>query len=99
MDVDFADDALTLIETDRAGETRLSVATIGSARRKLTLLRAATDDRSLKNWKSLRYEECSGDRGGYRSIRLNDEYRLVFSLDKSTTPETVTILGIESDKP
>jgi len=96
MRVVYADDDLALIETDRAGATRLPVAVIKSARRKLTVLKAATDDRSLRNWKSLHYEKLRGDREGQRSIRLNDQYRMVFELDEETTPEpTVTILAIE----
>ncbi|UFZ02143.1 type II toxin-antitoxin system RelE/ParE family toxin [Bradyrhizobium ontarionense] len=91
----FADDELALIETDQAGTTRLEVAVIKSARRKFTVLRAAIDDRSLRNWKSLHYQELGGDRGGQRSIRLNDQYRLVFQLDEKTEPQTVTILEIE----
>ena len=95
MEVEFADEALALIETDRAGETRLSVAIIKSARRKLTILRAAPDDRTLRNWKSLHYEKLRGKRHGQRSIRLNDQYRLVFTLDNETTPPTVTVMSIE----
>ncbi len=48
MDVLFADECLALIETDDAGKTRLPVPVIKSARRKLTVLRAAPDDRSLR---------------------------------------------------
>jgi len=95
MEIVFADETLALIETDEAGATRLPVAVIKSARRKITVLRAATDDRSLRNWKSLHYEKLRGDREGQRSIRLNDQYRLVFKLDEETDPQTVTILSIE----
>lgn len=95
MRIVFADEELALIETDRAGETRLGVAIIKSARRKLTVLRAAVDDRSLRNWKSLHYKKLEGDREGQRSIRLNDQYRMVFELDEETEPQTVTILQIE----
>jgi toxin HigB-1 len=95
MKIVFADDELALIETDQAGVTRLSVAVIKSARRKLTVLRAAVDDRSLRNWKSLHYEKLRGDREGQRSIRLNDQFRMTFELDEETDPQTVTILSIE----
>lgn len=91
----FADEKLALIETDQAGSTMLSVAVIKSARRKLTVLRAAIDDRSLRNWKSLHYEKLKGERAGERSIRLNDQFRMVFELDEQTEPQTVTILAIE----
>ena len=95
MKIVFADKSLGLIETEAAGATRLPVAVIKSARRKLTVLRAATDDRSLRNWKSLHYEKLRGNRDGQRSIRLNDKYRMVFELDQTTSPQTATIISIE----
>jgi toxin HigB-1 len=95
MRIVFAADELALIETDEAGATRLPVAVIRSARRKLTLLRAAIDDRSLRNWKSLRYGKLKGNREAQRSIRINDQYRMVFRLDDEADPPTITILSIE----
>ena len=95
MRIVFARDLLALIETDEAGATKLPVAVIKSARRKLTVLRAAIDDRSLRNWKSLRYEKLKGNREGQRSIRINDQYRMVFDLDEKADPPTITILSIE----
>lgn len=95
MEIVFADEGLALIETDQAGATRLPVPVIKSARRKLTILRAAVDDRSLRNWKSLHYEKLGGDREGQRSIRLNDQFRMIFELDEQADPQVITILAIE----
>ncbi len=95
MDIVFADPILALIETEAAGQTKLPVPVIKSVRRKLTVIRAAPDDRALRNWKSLHYEKLKGDRDGYRSIRVNEKYRIVFSLDEDTKPPTVTIIAIE----
>ena len=95
MEIEYADATLALIETDNAGGTRLPVAVIRSARRKLTVLRAATDDRTLRNWKSLHYEKLKGDREGQRSIRVNDKYRIIFELDSEAEPQKATILAIE----
>jgi proteic killer suppression protein len=94
MEIVFADPKLALIEGDEAGQTKLPVAVIKSARRKLMVLRAAVDDRSLRNWKSLHYEKLKGDQDGRRSIRLNDQFRMVFTLSQSE-PVTATILAIE----
>ena len=94
MEIVFADSTLALIESGEAGKTGLSVAVIKAARRKLTLLRAAIDDRSLRNWKSLHYEKLKGSLEGKRSIRVNDQYRLVFELS-DTEPKTITICAIE----
>jgi proteic killer suppression protein len=95
MDVEFADKRLAAIETDEAAKTGLPVPVIRSARRKLTVLRAATDDRTLRNWKSLHYEKLKGDREGQRSIRVNDKYRIVFTIDNEAEPKKATILSIE----
>jgi len=95
MRIVFAAAELALIETDEAGATGLPVAVIKSARRKLTVLRAAVDDRSLRNWKSLRYEKLKGNREGQRSIRINDQYRMILRLDEETDPPTITVLSIE----
>lgn len=95
MDVVFEDHRLALIETDQAAQTKLPVAVIQSARRKLNAIRAATDERTLRNWKSLHYEKLKGDRSDQRSIRLNDQWRLVFKLDDSQTPHKITVLAIE----
>ena len=95
MLVVFADSGLARVETDEAAHTRLPVAIIMSARRKLTLLRAAPDERSLRNWKSLHYEKLKGDKAGLRSIRLNDQFRMVFALNLQAEPPTVTIMAIE----
>ena len=95
MEIEFADSTLELIETDQAGRTGLPVPVIKSARRKLIVLRAAPDERALRNWKSLHYEKLKGDREGQRSVRLNDKYRMVLVLDNDAEPQKATILSVE----
>lgn len=95
MNVEFADKSLAQIETENAAQTGLPIAVIRSARKKIVILRAATDDRTLRNWKSLHYEKLKGDREGQRSIRVNDKYRIVFTLDDDASPQKATILAIE----
>jgi proteic killer suppression protein len=95
MKIEFRDRRLGLIRTDRAGETKLPFPVIKSCREKLIVLEAAPDERTLRNWRSLRYEKLKGDRAGQRSIRINDQWRLVFTLDESTRPPTITVLAVE----
>ena len=94
MDVDFEDDDLALIETDEAVKLKFPIAVINSVRRKLTVIRAAPDERTLRNWRSLHYEKLSGDRVGQRSIRINKQWRLVFRIDTKCKPSKVTIIEI-----
>src|ERR1700752_2609977 len=95
MDVEFRDKPLALIETDRAAETRLPIAVLNSLRQKLVVIRAAPDERTLRNWKSLHYEKLQGDRDGQRSIRIKKQWRLVFMLDTECKPNKMTILSVE----
>jgi len=94
MKIEFEDSQLALIRTDRAFETKLPFGVIKSCRDKLVVLEAAPDERTLRNWKSLRYEKLRGDRGGQRSIRINDQYRLIFTLDGSQSPPIINILEV-----
>jgi proteic killer suppression protein len=95
MKIEFRDRRLGLIRTDRAAETKLPFPVIKSCREKLIVLEAAPDERTLRNWKSLRYEKLKGDRAGQRSIRINDQWRLVFTLDESSQPPTINVLAVE----
>jgi proteic killer suppression protein len=95
MDVEFKDPKLALIETNRAAETKLPVSVINACRHKLVVIRAAPDERTLRNWKSLHFEKLEGKRAGQRSIRLNKQWRLVFTLDNECSPPKLTVLDIE----
>ena len=95
IEIEFRDKTLALIETERAAETRLPISVINSLRDKLVVIRAAPDERTLRNWKSLHYEKLSGDRSGQRSIRINKQWRLVFTLDTECAPNKMTILAVE----
>lgn len=95
MEITYRDRSLALIETDRAAETKLPIAVINSLRHKLHILKQAPDERTLRNWKSLHYEKLQGNRKSERSVRINKQWRLVFTLDTGTKPHRITILGVE----
>lgn len=95
MDIEFADGTLALIETDHAAKTGLPVSVINSFRDKLVVIRAAPDERVLRNWKSLHYEKLEGYQDGRRSIRLNKKWRIVFTIDTECKPNKITVLAVE----
>ena len=96
MKIEFRDKRLALIQTDRAAETRLPITVIKSCREKLTVLAAAPDERTLWNWRSLRYEKLKGERENERSIRLNNQWRLVFELVQQVPgSQTIIIISVE----
>ena|SRR3989344_7383768 len=92
MEVNYKDKKLALLETDQAHETKLPVAVIKSYRRKVIQLKAAPDERTLRNLKSLHYEKLRSREG--HSIRLNDAWRAIFTIDESITPPNITMLEI-----
>lgn len=94
MEIEFRDKGLALVETERAAESRLPIAVINSLRQKLVVIRAAPDERTLRNWKSLHYEKLEGG-AGCRSIRLNNQWRLVFLIETECRPNKITILSVE----
>ena len=95
MKIVFPDDRLALVRTDQAAKTKLPFSVIKSVREKLIVIEAAPDERVLRNWKSLRYEKLEGDRQDQKSIRINNQWRMVFELDNDTKPPTITVLAIE----
>lgn len=95
MEIEFRNKTLELVETDRAAETKLPIAVINSLRDKLVILRAAPDERTLRNWQSLHYEKLKGDKDGQRSIRINKQWRLVFVIDTERKPNKMTVLAVE----
>lgn len=45
--------------------------------------------------KSLDFEKLRGDRKHQYSMRLNDQFRLIFEIDKGDQGNTIAVLGIE----
>lgn len=60
---------------------RISQRVWNAAQRKLTALHAATKTLDL-NLPGMRFESLKYDRPGFDSIRVNDQYRIVFRFDK-----------------
>lgn len=95
MKVEFADQKLALIETDDAAKTGLPIAAINSFRDKFVVIRAAPDERTLRNWKSLHYEKLEGFKDGRRSIRLNKQWRVIFTINTECSPNQITVLSVD----
>ena len=95
MDIIFEDDDLDRLEWDAKFTAKLSPALVKAYRKKIQALRAAHDERDLYSQRSNNYEEIQSRKGHY-SIRLNDQYRLVFRYQRESRKlKTVVIEGIE----
>lgn len=63
----------------------------------MQIIDAAPDERELYAQKGLRFEKLSGTRGkqGERSLRLNDQWRLIVILQKDDEGKSLLIIDIE----
>ncbi|MGQ0485563.1 MAG: hypothetical protein ACT4SY_09460 [Hyphomicrobiales bacterium] len=93
MKIVFANKRLALIQTDKAHELGLPFVVIKGAREKLHFLAEAPDERTLRNWKALNYKRMEGSHDR-RQIRINDQYRIIFTIDTEAAPPVITILEI-----
>lgn len=93
MKVRFAHKKDALIETDQANATGLPAAVIASARTKIKFIRSAKDERDLRGWTSLHFKRLQG-KTSECSIRLNDQYRMHFTIDAESQPNEIEIIFI-----
>lgn len=90
MELEFEDERLEAIgKGTHSGDFPVEV--VRSFQRKLRFLMDAHSEQDLRQFKSLHFEKLKGDLAGRHSIRLNDRYRLVFTLRKDSNP-TVLVL-------
>ncbi len=63
----------------------------------MTIIDAAVDERDLYAQKGLRFEKLKGKRGkqGQRSLRLNNQWRLIVTVDEDEQGNYLTIIDIE----
>ncbi len=86
MILDFADEATEDIfhgNRSKAARRCLPPGLWPAARRKLDRLNRAREPRDLADPSGNRLEALKGDYAGYFSIRINDQYRIVFRFERS----------------
>lgn len=95
MEVRYEDASLQRLESDPAYTAGFDAALVKAFRKRMQLIRAALDERAFYALKSLHYEKLRGDREGQRSIRLNDQWRLILRIEEDATGKLVVIISIE----
>ena len=94
MDVEFTDESLERLERDTRYLGGFSLAIVRSYRKKMWFIRQAMDERDFYNSKGLHFEKLKGDRAHQRSMKLNDQWRLVLELI-GNPEKTAKIIEIE----
>lgn len=68
---------------------------IKNYRKRIEQLQSAPSPETLYQFKSLNFESLKGDKAGLYSIRVNDQYRIEFSLQSHMDNTLLTICNIE----
>ncbi len=94
MDVEFADDDLDRLETDREYFGGHGVPVVRAFRRTMQFIRAARDERDLYAMKSRRFEKLKGKRQHQHSLRLNDQWRLIVEIRGEHPRKRIAVIEI-----
>jgi proteic killer suppression protein len=86
---------LLQLYTDRKGAHKYSAQVVDAFFRAVAMIAAARDERDLYSLKSLHYEKLKGKRQRLRSLRLNDQFRLIVQLEEDKEGKYFLVLDIE----
>ncbi len=67
---------------------------IKNYRKRIEQLQSAPSPETLYQFRSLNLEVLKGDKAGLYSIRVNDQYRIEFSIDKNSEHPILSICNI-----
>lgn len=95
MEVEFAKKELERLATDPTYTAGYPPEVVKMFRRRIQFIVAAPNDLALRNQRSLRYEKLKGPRADQRSIRLNQQWRIILTVRTEQEQRLVTILDIE----
>ena len=95
MEVRFADNTLQDLEGDPAAMGGFPPGISKVFRRRLQLIRAASDEKDFYNLYSLHYKKLKGKRNHQYSMWINDQYRLILEYEERSSEKIVVVIGIE----
>ena len=90
----FNDKKLKALYTDKKGAQKYGRAVVESFFEVMAAIEAAPDTQDLRKLKGLRFEKLKGSRKGQHSMRLTDQWRLVFEIGTEGGREFLRILEI-----
>ena len=95
MEIEFRDDELDRLETDTGFSAGYDRAIVKAYRKRIMAIRAALTEQDVRTFKSWHYEKLKGDRSHQRSIKLNDQWRLIVEITEGNPSNTMVIVAIE----
>ncbi len=95
FDVGFKDESLERLERDTKSTAGYDVAIVKAFRKRMQMVRSATDERDFYALRSLHFEKLKGKRKHQHSMKLNDQWRLILELTGEGPNKKLLIVGIE----
>lgn len=95
MRVRHKDEGLARVESEIAFSGGLGAPETRAFRKVMRWRRDAVDERDFYALKSLHYEKLHGARSHQRSMRINDQWRLILELEGKDQAKVVVIVGVE----
>ena len=90
-----ASNRLRRIDEDAGYAGGLGANVARAFRMRMQAIRAAANENDLRALKSLHFEKLKGDRKHQYSMRLNDQFRLIFEIEKEPGGNVLVVVGIE----
>lgn len=95
MDVGHDDKDLEALEHDPEHKSGFDRSLVRQFRKVMNLVRRVQHETELYAWKGLRFKKLSGNRAHQRSLRLNDQWRLIVEIEDGGPGHTCVVKGIE----
>jgi proteic killer suppression protein len=95
MRVRHVDARLERAETDPAFDAGLGRPVVRAFRKVMGWIRDADDERDFYALRSLHYEKLKGKRSHQRSMRLNDQFRLILEIEPAAGGNIVIVVRVE----
>lgn len=94
VQVRHADKKLQRLETELRFRGGFGTDVVKAFRRRMAFIRAAASEQAFYAMKSLHYEKLKGDRAHQRSMRLNDQFRLILQIEE-IDEKTAIVVSVE----
>jgi toxin HigB-1 len=95
VQIEYRNSDLDRLETDRGFTGGFGTDVVKAFRKRIQAIRAAVDERDLRAVRGNNFEKLKGNRAHQYSMRLNDQFRLIMEVKKSTPKNIVVVIDIE----
>ncbi len=95
MRFEFSSDDLARLYSEPDFDAGYPPGIVRAFRMRVQYIANAQDERDFYAWKSLRYKKLRGDRAHQRSMRLNEQWRLILEIRKDEDGSLVVLISIE----